>query len=225
MRYAVRILVVEDNIPLAKSLNDVLRHSGYAVDCVHTGEEANEALYSEEYALVILDLGLPDIDGIDVLRRIRRRRSRVPVLILTARDSLRERVEGLDLGADDYLGKPFEITELEARARALIRRGCNREIPRLENGALALDTVGRIAYLDGHLLELPRRELSLLEVLMVHCGQVVSKEKLLEQLFGFDEEVGVNAIEIYVHRLRRKLEPGGVHIRTVRGLGYLLEKA
>ena len=221
----MRILVVEDNIPLAKSLNDVLRHSGYAVDSVHTGEEANEALYSEEYALVILDLGLPDIDGIDVLRRIRRRRSRVPVLILTARDSLRERVEGLDLGADDYLGKPFEITELEARARALIRRGCDREIPRLENGALALDTVGRIAYLDDHLLELPRRELSLLEVLMVHCGQVVSKEKLLEQLFGFDEEVGVNAIEIYVHRLRRKLEPGGVRIRTVRGLGYLLEKA
>ncbi|MDD5761314.1 MAG: response regulator transcription factor [bacterium] len=220
----MRILVVEDNAVLGKTLSDVFRQAGYAVDHVLTGEEAGEALYSQEYALVILDLGLPDIDGLEVLRTIRRRKSRVPILILTARDSLKERVEGLDLGADDYVGKPFDLKELEARARALIRRGRGGESPRLRNGPLVLDTVGRVATLHGVPLELPRRELSLLEVLMVHSGQVVAKERLLEKLFGFDDEVGVNAIEIYVHRLRKKLDPGGVRIRTVRGLGYLLEK-
>ncbi len=219
----MRLLIVEDNEHLAQSLSKVFQAKGYAVDCARRGEDGDEALHTQPYDLVILDLGLPDMDGLEVLRRLRLRKSRVPVLVLTARDSLQKRVDGLNLGADDYLGKPFALTELEARAGALIRRGVGGESPVLRHGRLTLDTVGRVARVDSASLDLPRRELCLLELLLLRAGQVVGKQTLLEKLFGFDDEAGLNAIELYVHRLRKKLEPAGIHVRTIRGLGYLLE--
>jgi two-component system OmpR family response regulator len=221
---SMRLLIVEDNRALAENVASAFQAKGYAVDCVADGEEADAALHNQSYDLVILDLGLPALDGLEVLRRLRRRKSRVPVLILTARDALADRVQGLNLGADDYLGKPFALAELEARAGALIRRGVGGEAAVIEHGRLTVDTGARVARAGGATLELPRREFNLLEVLLARRGQVVSKEILLEKLFGFDEEVGINAVEIYVHRLRKRLEPVGVRIRTVRGLGYLLEK-
>lgn len=220
----MRILVVEDDPILADGLTRSLRQAQYAVDCVGTGEQADHALIAQNYDLAILDLGLPKIDGFEVLRRMRHRGSKTPVLMLTARDALDDRVRGLDLGADDYLTKPFDLPELEARVRALIRRGQSGGGSILVHGALQLDTVGRRATLNGTPLELSARELGVLEVLMHRSGRVVNKEQLAEQLYGWEEEVGANAIEVYVHRLRRKLEPAGVTIRTIRGLGYLLEK-
>ncbi len=220
----MRILIVEDDPVLADGLTRSLRESDYAVDCVNDGGEADHVLAAQPYDMVILDLGLPELGGFEVLRRLRHRGSRVPVLVLTARDTLDERVRGLDLGADDYLTKPFDLPELEARLRALIRRGQSGGGSVLSHGTLKLDTAGRRATLDGEPLDLSARELGVLEVLMLRSGRVVSKEQLAEQLYGWDEEVGANAIEVYVHRLRRKLEPAGVTIRTIRGLGYLLEK-
>jgi DNA-binding response OmpR family regulator len=219
----MRLLIVEDNQALAQSLSGVFRAKGYAVDCASGGEDAEAALHTQPYDLLILDLGLPDVDGFEVLRRLRRQKSRIPVLVLTARDTLQQRVDGLNVGADDYLGKPFALAELEARAGALLRRGVGGAGAVLRHGRLALDTVGRIATLDGEPLDLPRRELCLLELLLLRCGQVVGKQTLLDKLFSFDEEVGQNAVELYVHRLRKKLQPAGVRLRTVRGLGYLLE--
>jgi two-component system OmpR family response regulator len=220
----MRILIVEDDPVLADGLTRSLRHADYAVDCVNKGDEADHVLAAQSYDLVILDVGLPGLDGFEVLRRLRRRGGAVPVLVLTARDALPDRVRGLDLGADDYMVKPFDLPELEARVRALIRRGQSGGASLLTHGALVLDTAGRRATLGGEPLDLSARELGVLEVLMMRSGRVVNKEQLAEQLYGWDEEVGANAIEVYVHRLRRKLEPAGVSIRTIRGLGYLLEK-
>ncbi|BDG04181.1 response regulator [Anaeromyxobacter oryzae] len=219
----MRLLVVEDNVALSHAIADALRAKGYAVDRVESGDDADTALRTQPYDLVILDLCLPDLDGLEVLRRLRARKSRVPVLVLTSRDALEDRVQGLNLGADDYLGKPFALAELEARAGALIRRGVGGEAAVIVHGRLALDTAARVARIDGEAVDLPRRELNLLEVLLVHRGRVVAKQALLEKLFDGDEEPGLNAVEIYVHRLRKKLEPAGVRVRTVRGLGYLLE--
>ncbi|MCC7487490.1 MAG: response regulator [Burkholderiales bacterium] len=221
----MRILIVEDEPLLADGLTRSLRQSDYAVDCVADGATADHVLATQSYDLVILDLGLPQLDGYEVLRRLRHRGSRAPVLVLTARDTLEDRVKGLDLGADDFLSKPFELAELEARVRALIRRGQSGGGSLLAHGALTLDTAGRRALLEGEPLDLSARELGVLEVLMLRAGRVVNKEQLAEQLYGWDEEVGANAIEVYVHRLRRKLETAGVRIRTIRGLGYLLEKS
>ncbi len=220
----MRILIVEDDPTLADGLTRSLRHADYAVDCVHDGEQADHVLAAQNYDLVILDLGLPKLDGFEVLRRVRRRGATVPVLMLTARDALADRVKGLDLGADDYLTKPFELPELEARVRALIRRGQSGGSSLLTHGPLALDTSGRRATLDNVPLDLSAREFGVLEVLMLRSGRVVNKEQLAEQLYGWEDEVGSNAIEVYVHRLRKKLEPAGVAIRTIRGLGYVLEK-
>ncbi len=220
----MRLLIVEDDPVLADGLVRSLRSSDYAVDCATDGGEADLILSAGTYDLVILDLGLPRLDGYEVLRRLRRRGSRTPVLILTALDSLEDRVKGLDLGADDYLTKPFDLPELEARVRALIRRGQSGGGSLLTHGALTLDTAGRRVLLDGEPLELSAREIGVLEVLMLRSGRVVNKDQLAEELYGWDEEVSANAIEVYVHRLRRKLEPAGVTIRTIRGLGYLLEK-
>jgi two-component system OmpR family response regulator len=221
----MRILIVEDDPVLADGLIRSLRQADYAVDHAADGAEADHVLAAQGYDLVILDLGLPKLDGFEVLRRLRRRRVKAPVLILTARDALHDRVKGLDLGADDYLAKPFDLPELEARVRALIRRGQAGGTSILTHGALTLDTAGRRATLGGEPLELSAREMGVLEVLMMRTGRVVGKEQLAEQLYGWEEEVGANAIEVYVHRLRKKLEPAGVNIRTIRGLGYLLEKA
>lgn len=220
----MKILIVEDDPVLADGLTRSLRQAGFAVDCIHDGDQADHVLSTQNYDLVILDLGLPKLDGFEVLRRMRRRGSAMPVLVLTARDALADRVKGLDLGADDYMTKPFDLPELEARVRALIRRGQSGGGSLLTHGPLTLDTSGRRAMLADTPLELSARELGVLEVLMLRSGRVVNKEQLAEQLYGWDDEVGSNAIEVYVHRLRKKLEPAGIVIRTIRGLGYLLDK-
>lgn len=221
----VRIFLVEDDTVLAAALTRALTQAAYAVDVAQTGEEADRALASHDYDLVILDIGLPKLDGFEVLRRLRAHRSIVPVLILTARDSLEDRVAGLDLGADDYLTKPFDLPEFEARVRALIRRGHYSASASLVHGCLRFDTVGRRLYCQEQPVELSVRELAVIELLMLREGRVVSKEQMVDHLYGWGDEVGSNAIEVYVHRLRKKLEPAGVNIRTVRGMGYLLDKA
>jgi len=220
----MRILIAEDDALLADGLTRSLRHAGYAVDCVSSGLEADSALAVEEFDLLILDLGLPRLPGLEVLKRLRSRGSRVPVLILTAQDGIQDRVRGLDLGADDYLAKPFALIELEARVRALTRRGLSGSPPLLHHGQLTYDQVGKVAAVNGQMLELSARELALLEILLQRAGRMVAKEALVEHLCSWGEEVSTNAIEVYVHRLRKKLESGGVRIVTVRGLGYCLEK-
>jgi DNA-binding response OmpR family regulator len=219
----MRLLIVEDSVALAENISRAFRAKGHVAECIHDGEEADAALATQSYDVVVLDVGLPGLSGLDVLRRLRHRRSRVPVVILTARDAVEDRVAGLNLGADDYLCKPFALAELEARAAALIRRGVGGSNAVLVHGRLALDTAGRVATVDGAPLELPRRELALLEALMLKAGQVVSKQALFEALFDLDAEASTSAVELYVHRLRKKVEPAGLSIRTIRGLGYLLE--
>lgn len=221
----MRLLIVEDHPILADGLIIALKGADYAVDHATTGEQADHMLATQHYDAVILDIGLPKLDGYEVLRRMRRKGSKTPVMMLTARDALEDRVRGLDLGADDYLTKPYDLPELEARVRALIRRGQSGGGSDLVHGDLTLDTAGRRATIKGAPLDLSARELGVLEVLMLRAGRVVSKEQLAEQLYGWGEEVGANAIEVYMHRLRKKLEPAGVNVRTIRGLGYLLEKA
>ena len=220
----MRILVAEDDAALADGVLTSLRQAGHAVDWVKNGVEAESALDANAFDLLILDLGLPRKSGLDVLRRLRTRESHIPVLILTARDAVEDRVRGLDAGADDYLAKPFDVAELEARVRALTRRGMAGSPTLLRHGALTYDQVGRIARLKDEQLDLSARELSLLEVFLQRAGRLVSKDQLVSHLCEWGEEVSPNAIEVYVHRLRKKLEPGGVRIVTVRGLGYSLEK-
>ena len=221
----MRVLIIEDDPVLADALSRSLRQARYVVEWVSQGRRADELLSSTQYDLVILDLSLPTLDGLEVLRRLRQRGNLVPVLILTARDKVEDRVQGLDLGADDYLTKPYDLSELEARIRALLRRGQTVAHPQLQVGSLTLDITGHCAALDGAPLELSARELSVLELLMVRAGRVVSKEQISEQLSGLGEEMSSNAIEVYVHRLRKKIEAGNVSIRTMRGLGYLMERA
>jgi two-component system OmpR family response regulator len=220
----VRLLIAEDDPVLADGLSRSLRAGGYAVDVVADGEAADSALATQSFDLLILDLGLPKLSGLEVLRRLRARQARLPVLILTAADSVEQRVKGLDLGADDYMAKPFALTELEARARALTRRAMGGAATLLRHGPLGFDQVGRVATLHGEPLDLSARELGLLEVLLARTGRLVSKEQLVDHLCEWGEEVSHNAIEVYVHRLRKKIESSGVHIVTVRGLGYSLEK-
>lgn len=221
----MRILIAEDDSILADGLIRSLRQSAYAVDHVKNGVEADTALSMQTFDLLILDLGLPRMSGLEVLRRLRARNSNLPVLILTASDSVDERVKGLDLGADDYMAKPFALNELEARVRALTRRGAGGGPTVVRHGSLSFDQVGRIAYINEQVIELSARELGLLEVLLQRIGRLVSKEQLVDHLCEWGEEVSNNAIEVYVHRLRKKIEPSGVRILTVRGLGYCLEKA
>ncbi len=220
----MRILVAEDDAILADGVIRSLRQSGFAVDWVRNGLEADTALETDQFDLLILDIGLPRKSGLEVLRRLRGRDSRLPVLILTALDGVNDRVKGLDAGADDYLAKPFQLAELEARVRALTRRGMAGSPTLLKHGALTYDQVGRIARLNGEPLELSAREVSVLEIFLQRAGRLVSKDQLVSHLCEWGEEVSANAIEVYVHRLRKKLEPGGVRIVTVRGLGYSLEK-
>ncbi|MEX3636651.1 response regulator [Paraburkholderia sp. BR14320] len=221
----MRILIAEDDSILADGLVRSLRQSAYAVDHVKSGVEADTALSMQTFDLLILDLGLPRMSGLEVLRRLRARNSNLPVLILTAADSVDERVKGLDLGADDYMAKPFALNELEARVRALTRRGAGGGPTVVRHGSLSFDQVGRIAYVNDQVIDLSARELGLLEVLLQRIGRLVSKEQLVDHLCEWGEEVSNNAIEVYVHRLRKKIEPSGVRIITVRGLGYCLEKA
>ena len=220
----MRVLLVEDDPVLADGLLRILRQSKHAVIHECNGLRADERLVSQEYDLVILDMGLPGMDGTEVLRRLRYRNSQVPVLVLTARDKVSDRVQGLDLGADDYMTKPFDLPEFEARIRALLRRGQSATGAYLHFGELTLDTVGHRATLLGKPLELSAREISVLEILMLRIGRIVSKEQISQQLSDLHEEISNNAIEVYVHRLRKKLEQGDMNIRTLRGLGYMLEK-
>jgi two-component system OmpR family response regulator len=220
----MRILIAEDDQVLADGLLRSLRSAGYAVDQVASGSEADAAVASHEFDLLILDLGLPKMHGLEVLKRLRARGSSMPVLILTAADSVEQRVTGLDLGADDYMAKPFSLQELEARVRALTRRGLGTASSIIKHGPLSFDATGRVAYLDEQMVELSARELSLLEVLLQRAGRLVSKDQLVERLCEWGEEVSTNAIEVYIHRLRKKIERGPVRIATVRGLGYCLEK-
>jgi two-component system OmpR family response regulator len=220
----MRVLIAEDDRVLADGLLRSLRAAGYAADHVASGSEADAALASHEFDLVILDLGLPKLHGFEVLRKFRARGATTPVLILTAADSVEQRVKGLDLGADDHMAKPFSLQELEARVRALMRRGLGTASNIIKHGPLTFDATGRVCTIDDTMIELSAREISLLEVLLQRAGRLVSKDQLVERLCEWGEEVSNNAIEVYIHRLRKKIEQGPIRIATVRGLGYCLEK-
>lgn len=217
-----RILLVEDDPPLARGIAAMLGSTGHAVDTAEDGETALMLARGEPYGLVTLDLGLPDIPGIEVLRQLRREGLKTPILILTARDAVEDRVAGLDAGADDYLLKPFEPSELEARIRALLRRTQGEATSVVTVGGLVVDEARVEARIGDRIVELRRREWALLVRLVARVGKVVSKDRLAAEIFNFDEPVGPNAVEVYVARLRRKLEPDGPEIRTIRGLGYML---
>ena len=220
----MRILLVEDDALLADGLARALGQSGYLVDVASDGKTADVWLENENYDLAILDLGLPGLDGADVLQRLRARRQRVPVLILSAREALEERVRVLDLGADDYLVKPVALVELEARVRALIRRGQGAPDPAIQLGRLTLDTIGKRVWLDGQALDLTAREWAALEFLAQRVNRIVNKDQIMQALYSWEDEITPNAVEKFISRLRNKLEPAGIVIRTVRGLGYYLEK-
>ena len=218
----MRILVVEDDALLADGLTSVLTRAGHAVERAAAGRHADQLLQDEEFDLVVLDVGLPDIDGFEVLRRLRRRQSSTNVLVLTARDAVEDRVRGLDLGADDYLTKPFSVTEFEARIRALLRRA-NAPPARWSIAGMTVDVAAKRIRTEDGPIDLTPREWALLELFLTHPGRVLSKDQIAESLFTFDEHLSPNAIEVHVSRLRTKIEPAGMHIRTVRGFGYLWE--
>jgi len=220
----MRLFIVEDDLVLADGLKNSLMQSGYAIDVANDGANADSILAYQAFDLVVLDLGLPKLSGFEVLKRLRSRGSKTPVLILTANDNTDDRVKGLDLGADDYLSKPFILAELEARVRALIRRGQAGGSAIISLGGLQFDSTNRSASYNEINLNLSARELAVLEVLMLKAGKVASKEQMLEKLCNFDEDISDNALEVYLHRLRKKLEHTNTNIRTIRGLGYLLEK-
>jgi len=214
----MRLLLVEDDRMIGESLRNALRGCGYAVDWVRDGRAADGTLATERFDLVLLDLGLPQRDGMDVLQALRARGDRTPVIVLTARDSLASRVQGLDAGADDYLVKPFELDELLARIRAVLRRHSGRAEPAIEVGGVSLDPATRTVSRDGVPLALSSREYAVLEALMLRPGAILSRAQLEDRLYGWGEELESNAISVYVHQLRRKLGEGFIH--TVRGVGY-----
>lgn len=214
----MQILLVEDDQALARALQEALQKQGYAVNAVGTGEAAFYVISTDPPDIVILDLGLPDVDGIDVLKRVRKKQSDLPVLLLTARTQLEEKIAGLDSGADDYLAKPFEITELFARLRVLARRLNTSKTAEVSIGDVILNTNRKSVSVDGRQLELPRREYMLLKTLMENAGRVQTRNTLESRLYGWGEEVTSNALEVHIHHLRKKL--GSEFIKTVRGVGY-----
>jgi two-component system response regulator QseB len=216
----MRLLLVEDDPMVGESIRDGLGQEGYAVDWVRDGKAAETALGAEPYAAVLLDLGLPRRDGLEVLRAARARRNAVPILVITARDAVADRVKGLDAGADDYLVKPFDLDELAARVRALVRRAEGRAAPVVRHGPIALDPATREVTLRGKPVALSGREFALLQALLQRPGVVLSRAQLEERLYGWEEEVGSNAVEVHIHNLRRKL--GADAIRNVRGVGYTI---
>lgn len=219
----MKILLVEDDRMLGDGISAGLAQAGFAVDWVTDGREAELALATAAYDAVVLDLGLPRLSGMDVLRRARSSGNAQPILILTARDAVADRVAGLDAGADDYLVKPFDLAELQARLRALLRRAKGHAEPVIVHGELQLDPAGHAVRFAGRPVELTAREFAILHALLLNAGRVLSKAQIEEQLYGWGEEIESNAIEVFVHHLRRKLDPG--LIRTVRGVGYMIDKA
>ncbi|RWX76554.1 response regulator transcription factor [Neorhizobium lilium] len=220
----MRILLVEDNRTLADGLASILRGSGYAVDLVADGTSAEAVAAAEIYDLVILDLNLPEMDGLDVLRAMRARQNRAAVMILTARGAPEERVRGLDLGADDYMIKPFDVSEFEARIRVLLRRHSGLRSSLVTYGAVTFDLTSRTFRGESGPIDIPAREVALLELLFLRAGKVVSKEAIMRSLTGFDEDLSANAIEQYVSRLRKRLNAHGLTVKTARGIGYYLER-
>lgn len=218
----MRILLVEDDEALGGGILTALKPEGYTVDWVRDGRSALHALTDESFALAVLDLGLPKMDGLDVIKRLRESANPVPILVLTARDATTDRIAGLDAGADDYLVKPFDVAELKARLRALLRRSLNRSRPVLEYRGIALDPVGQTASWHGRPVSLPRKEFILLHELIAQPGRVLTRDKLQQVLYGWGEGVESNALEVHIHHLRKKFSPD--LIRTVRGIGYLVDK-
>ncbi|CAM5444380.1 response regulator [Rhodanobacter lindaniclasticus] len=221
----MRILLVEDDPSIADGIRALLRQGGHAVDHVADGGQADAALRDHDYDLLVLDLGLPVLDGSEVLQRLRHRGKGLPVLVVTARDGLAERIRVLDLGADDYLVKPFALAEFEARVRALLRRVSSQGKPELQLGRLRLDLPGHRAWVGQQPLELTAREFGLLEALALRADRVTSRAQLIEALCDWDQELTDNGLDIAIHRLRRKLGGSGTGVRTIRGLGYLLEES
>jgi DNA-binding response OmpR family regulator len=219
----MKILLVEDDPTLGEAVVLAVQQGGFTVDWTRDGIQAETALTGYAYDAVLLDLGLPRREGLDVLRNMRKRGATTPVMILTARDTVEERVRGLNAGADDYLLKPFALDELLARLRALLRRAHGVADTQIHMGRFSFDSIKRQASIADKPLVLSAREIQVLEILLSHAGRVMAKESIADRLTGWDEGVGDNAVEVYVHRLRRKLEGSGVMIRTLRGLGYLLE--
>ena len=218
----MRILLVEDNAKLAAGMAEVLSRGGFRVDAVAGGEDAEAALATTRFDLVVLDLSLPDMDGLDVLRNLRSRHQDVPVLVVTARGDLDDRVRGLDLGADDYLTKPFAVEELEARARALIRRGAGRASPTIEFAGMMLDVSANSLTRAGQPIEISPRELAVLRLMLMSKSDVVPKAQIAESLSTFDADISENAVEQTISRLRKRLAVHGVAIRAARGMGYFL---
>lgn len=219
----MRILVIEDDATLGNALQEFLTRQGYAVDWLQEGGPVVETIVGQHYDLLLLDLNLPGKSGLEILRELRAASETLPVLILTARDGVDDRVAGLDSGADDYVTKPFELAELAARVRALGRRRAGQANAIIEAGPLQFDTVGREVRASGERLNLSVRELSVLEMLMLRAGKVVTKRQIVNSLSAWDADFSENAVEVYIYRLRRRLEGTGVGIQTVRGFGYLLE--
>lgn len=220
----MRVMLVEDDLPLAEALTALLVASGYAVDCVHDGASAEALAVAERFDLVILDLNLPQMDGLSVLRAMRAQANPAAVMILTAKGAPEDRVRGLDLGADDYMTKPFDVGEFEARVRSLLRRQAGLRSATVTVGALTLDLTTRRFVAAGQPLDLPPRERALLELLVTRAGRVVAKDAIVQSLTALDDILSDNAIEQYISRLRRRIAPLGLTLRTARGLGYYLDR-
>jgi two-component system response regulator QseB len=219
----MRVLLIEDDAMIAQGLQTALRQGGFAVDWMRDGKSAAAALQATAFDVALLDLGLPDRDGIDVLRELRRRGDATPVIILTARDEIQHRIAGLDAGADDYIVKPFDLDEVTARIRSVLRRAAGRGDPSIQHGELRLDPVARTVERNKVPVNLSAHEFAVLEALLQRPGAVLSRAQLEDRLYGWDEPIGSNAIEVYIHGLRRKL--GSAAIRTLRGVGYFVPKA
>jgi len=218
----MRLLLVEDDVMVGTSIRTGLRQEGYTVDWVRDGVAAELAVQTTDYEAILLDIGLPKKSGLDVLARWRRQNNPVPVLIITARDAVADRVCGLDAGADDYLVKPFDLDELAARLRALLRRRSGRNTPRIEHGTLTLDPLTHEVKLEGNTINLSGREFALLHTLLESPGIPLSRAKLEDQIYGWGEEISSNTVEVYIHSLRRKL--GNHWVRNVRGVGYMIPR-
>ena len=219
----MRLLLIEDDESLGDAVKTGLTQLGYVVDWLKDGETARASMRSESFEAIILDLGLPKLSGLGFLQSIRQDGNTTPVIILTARESIEDRVKGLDSGADDYMVKPFDLNELGARVRALVRRSTGRADATIHYKNISLDPAAHAVHVDNAIVNVPRREFALLQKLLENCGQVLSREQLMQSLYGWDEEVDSNALEVHIHNLRKKLNAN--YIRTIRGIGYMIEKS